>query len=1293
MRFPRNDEIVTEHSTPTPDPAAAHADQSLRVIFWLRRLSRWLGWLLSGVLLLLSLAFLLFRFYVLPNLDGWRPWLASQASAVVGMPVSLGKLQGQWQWLGPRFTISQLQVRPDPGSPPITVRSTLVQPSWQSLLFLEPRLALLRLDGLSLDLSRRTNGHLYLNGIDLSAGKGDGAGVDWLLRQGEVSVSLQRFSWQDHLLGLPAFTARQLTATLNNTLLGHRLRAVALPAASQLSHVDFDASWQGSRLRDWPQWHGSATLQADAQQLNWLQRYWPGSPLSAGGAASSQVQLAFEAGRLTSLQGKWQLENAALGLPGEKATALPRLAGEVDYRSPAAGQHQLSAKHLYLQTLFGSLLQDAAVSARWHDTQGGFVEASGLQLAPVLPLLRPHVPAVADSAIRQLQGQLQGMRWQWQGPLQQPRQYLFKTRFSELAPQTDAANMTLTGGLSGELLAGSQQGRLSLVASPMQLALPGQLKQPLRILSGEGELRWQRQGTGWQLAIPALAVATPDFSARLQGQVRLPGQGASQSDLQLAIDNVAINRVPAYLPQLIGADTLAWLQAALQGGQARQVRATLQGDVMQFPFAGGVGGRFTVDARVAGGKLRFDPAWPLIDGIDGEYRMRNDAIEVAATRAATAGISLRQVQVRLPDTMKDTQTLQIAGLADGELATMLGYTRLSPVDGWLGGFLSTLDASGPGKLKLGLAIPLDDAEKTRVSGDVSLAGNTLQLRSLPLPPLTDIQGGLHFNEHGIASPGIDYRAFGGRSRLQASLDARGRMQFTSQGQVDVQQVLQQYVPFLTPYAQGQTDYKADFTVSNNLDALAVQSSLQGVSTTVPAPLAKASEQSWPLQLGVFATQTGWQVDWQIPQHAQGLVALGHDGQLLGAGVGVGAEAPVPEGRIAIKVDAPVLQLAPWLAALPESQADGGEWALPLSLGIATPRFMAQGKVLNNVQAALGWHGGESPVALNIKAREVSGTLQYMPRGKGRLQARLAHLALPLEDDGQPAASEAEPEITIPGLDVDIAALQWKDKVLGSLSLKAQHQPQLWLLDEVLLQTPEGKLTMSGAAPEGKSSGARRTEISFAANSQNAGALLARLGVPDALVGGEGELNGRVNWLGHAAAFDLARMSGSVKLDLRKGRFAQIDPGAARLLGVLSLQSLSRRIRLDFTDVFSSGFAFDSLTGSAEIDAGVFRSSNVLLQGPAAKVTLQGEADLANNRQQVAVRITPTLSEGVAVLTGASLLNPVLGAITFAAQKLLKDPVSQILSFDYEVTGSLADPQVRKVGQRVENKPVAAPAAP
>lgn len=1290
MRFPRNDKIVTDHSTPTPDPAAAAADRSPRVIFWLRRILGITFWLLLVVTLTLACAFGVFRFYILPNLNDWRPALARQISQAVGMPVTLGHIRGEWRVLAPRFTVDRLQIRPDPAIAPLTVREVQVQPSWQSLLFLEPRLSLLRLDGLSLNLERRTNGHLYLNGIDLSAGKGDGRALDWLLRQHEISVEVQRFVWQDHLLALPPLEARKLSLTLGSGLFGHQLKAVALPAGSQLSHVDFEAEWQGGAVADWQQWQGSATLQADTPQLGWFQRYLPRSPLAVGGSASSRVQLAFDAGRVTRLQGKWQVDNAALSLRGGETTRLPRLAGEVDYHSPAAGEHRLQASHLFLQTRFGSLLQDAAVTASWHDSRGGFVEASGLQLAPVLPLLQPHVPVLADSALRQLDGELEGLRWQWQGRIDQPQQYLFKTRFAGLAPRLAADSVRIDGGLDGELTASQHDGSLRFSAAPMSVAVPTELRQPLRLTGAQGELRWQRQAQGWQLRVAGVDVATPDFSARLQGEVSLPDSGPSDSRLGLSMAQVPVKRIAAYLPELIGTDTVTWLHAALQGGTAREVRASLQGDITRFPFAGGQGGRFLVEADVDDGKFLFDPAWPVLDGIQGRFRMLNDGIEVQAARARTAGVALQQVTVRLPDLMREHAKLYVEGLAQGELPQMLAYTRASPVDGWLDGFLSTLDSSGQAQLKLGLTLPLDDMEAARVDGDVTLAGNTLQLRDLPLPLLTDIHGVLHFNEHGVSTPGIDYQAFGGHSRLQATLDKQQRMQFVSQGQVDISPVLQQYVPFLARYASGSTDYRADFTVGRTLDALTVQSSLQGVTTAVPAPLAKPAQDSWPLQLGVYATQKGWQVDWQVPGHAQGLVALGANGELLGAGVGVGADTPDPTGRIAIRAAAPAVQLEPWLAALPAGEDVSGEWALPLKLALSTPRFSAQGKQLNQLDAVMNWQGGESPLQLQLKSREVSGDIRYMPHGHGKLEARLQHLSLPLAEGGD-AAGDSGQEISVPGLDIHVAALSWKDRVLGDLILKAQHQPQLWLLDEVLLQTPDGNLAISGAAPEGKSSSARRTEIVFSAKSQDAGKLLARLGVPDALIGGEGELAGRVSWLGHVTAFDLARLAGSVKLDLRKGRFAQVDPGAARLLGVLSLQSLSRRIRLDFTDVFSSGFAFDTLTGSADIDAGVFRSRNVLLQGPAAKVNLQGEADLANNSQQLRVHITPTLSEGVAVITGASLLNPIAGAITFAAQKLLKDPVSQILSFDYEVTGSLTEPQVRKVGQQVENVP-AAPAA-
>ncbi len=142
----------------------------------------------------------------------------------------------------------------------------------------------------------------------------------------------------------------------------------------------------------------------------------------------------------------------------------------------------------------------------------------------------------------------------------------------------------------------------------------------------------------------------------------------------------------------------------------------------------------------------------------------------------------------------------------------------------------------------------------------------------------------------------------------------------------------------------------------------------------------------------------------------------------------------------------------------------------------------------------------------------------------------------------------------------------------------------------------------------------------------------------------------------------------------------------RLLGVLSLQALPRRITLDFRDVFSEGFAFDSVTGAGTIAAGVMSTDNLRLAGAAANVDISGSIDLSRETQQLRVRVLPalstTFSAGAAVLFIANpLVGAAVGAGTLLAQKLLKDPLEQLFSYDYAVSGGWADPVVERVGSR------------
>jgi uncharacterized protein YhdP len=217
-----------------------------------------------------------------------------------------------------------------------------------------------------------------------------------------------------------------------------------------------------------------------------------------------------------------------------------------------------------------------------------------------------------------------------------------------------------------------------------------------------------------------------------------------------------------------------------------------------------------------------------------------------------------------------------------------------------------------------------------------------------------------------------------------------------------------------------------------------------------------------------------------------------------------------------------------------------------------------------------------------------------------------------------------------------------------------------------------------------------TQIDFKLTAKSIEKLLNRIGYADAVKRGSANITASLSWNGAPYAIDYASLNGKLTLAASNGQFSQLEPGVGRLLGILSLQSLPRRITLDFRDIFSQGFAFDSIDGEFAITRGTMEiqpPKKLQINGPAAKVLMDGAINLGNETQNLHVRVQPAVGESVAV--GAMLANPVVGAAVWAAQKLLNDPLGQAFAFDYQVSGSWGDPKVEKLGatKAGEVKPV------
>jgi uncharacterized protein YhdP len=298
-----------------------------------------------------------------------------------------------------------------------------------------------------------------------------------------------------------------------------------------------------------------------------------------------------------------------------------------------------------------------------------------------------------------------------------------------------------------------------------------------------------------------------------------------------------------------------------------------------------------------------------------------------------------------------------------------------------------------------------------------------------------------------------------------------------------------------------------------------------------------------------------------------------------------------------------------------------------------------------------------------------------------LYVRLAYLNIPPSSVPDVERLLTEQPSSIPTLDIVVNDLTLRGKKLGRLEIDAVNRVgtnavREWRLNKFNVTLPEATLTANGNwAAEGPR--VRRTQFNFVLVIRDSGDLLTRLGTPGAIRYGEGRLEGQVSWQGSPITLHYASMSGKMNLAIEKGQFLKTEPGAARLLGVLNLQALPRRLTLDFSDLFSDGFAFDFVRGDVRIDQGVAFTNNLQMKGVVAGALIEGSADLVRETQKLKVVVVPEINAGTASLYVATI-NPLVGLTSYLAQMVLSKPLVRAGTSEFQVDGTWADPRVTKV---------------
>jgi len=768
-------------------------------------------------------------------------------------------------------------------------------------------------------------------------------------------------------------------------------------------------------------------------------------------------------------------------------------------------------------------------------------------------------------------------------------------------------------------------------------------------------------------------------------------------------------------------------------------------------------GEFRIAARVEGATFDYVPSepavnekpawtspWPAFTQVSGDLVIDRTVLEIRDARAQLGGVALSQVNGGFRS-LASQPVLALDGVARGPLADMLRFVNATPVGQWTGGALSRATATGNAELKLGLALPLTELAATTVKGSLVLAGNDVRMTP-DTPLLGAARARIDFTHKGVTVSGATARLLGGDASFDGSTQPDGSIRFSGGGTATAEGLRRAaelgLLSRLASHFSGQAAYRASLGFVRGFPELTVTSNLAGLASDLPVPLRKAADT--PLPLRYQTALAGPPVTGQPPHdtlrlelgtlvQAQYERELGEAGpRVLRGGIGINEAAPAPAAGVLLNASLAALPLDAWegvasrlfpAAAGGSSGGSAGGAAMagepggyvPTNIALRAQTLDTSARQFNRVVVGAS-HDGNRWRA-NIEAEQFGGYVEYRPaaagQAAGRVYARLARLSLPKGDVAQvETLLDQQQPTTVPSLDIVVEDFELRGKRLGRVEVDAANRVvgegrearREWRLNRLALITPEAQLVGSGqwseiggtfmTAPGAASTVRRRAVLDFKLDIADAGALLERLGTGRAVRGGKGQLSGQLAWLGSPLALDYPTLSGNVAVAVDAGQFLKAEPGAARLLGVLSLQALPRRLVLDFRDVFQEGFAFDALTGDLKIANGVASTNNLRMRGVQAVVLMEGSADIARETQDLRVVVVPEINAGTASLAYAAI-NPAVGLGTFLAQIFLRRPLTEAGTREFHVSGPWADPKV----ERIERKPAeqaapldAAPAA-
>lgn len=868
------------------------------------------------------------------------------------------------------------------------------------------------------------------------------------------------------------------------------------------------------------------------------------------------------------------------------------------------------------------------------------------------------------------------------------------SRFDKLGWQSKGP-IVLTDNLSGVLFFDSTGGQLELDAEHASVQVKGLPLEHFSIMNAAFNWKFVEQDTA-RVTIDRLELSEPELAVSTQGAFDLIhkktlGYVRLQVDFSANDLQKRLNSIPSdwFKPKFN-----TWLKKGIARIEKISGKLQINGLADAFPFDDG-SGEFVLNSYLTGVDLFITPDWPLITDIEGALSVKGRNFTADIHHADFQGAPLEKAQLRIDGIGKGQDTLYIESNFTADAQKMMTFVLHSPVAKSLG-LLKTLTLQGLASLNLNIEVPLyPEKDDVSVKGMLTFDNNVLLVKHL----LTKLQldafsGVLDFNEQGVLESNLRAQLLGHPVdfTVSSSVTPKSETLIKMQGQFAIDS-LKNYlkIPSLS-WVKGTFSLETLVFVSsksNALEHITFKSNLQGLDIRMPYPLGKGGGVALPVTVDMdFKKDNAFAVKLDYGHRLTSNLFFGErKGQLaFNAGVvRIGKTHAALENMDGLQIvgSLPFLDVHQWRnawAQLSKKDTKSGVVASISRIHLFIGKMIAFDKTISDLILKLT-PGNNKDWMIKITQKDIKASLNYASK-TNNLSGYFSTLHLPSLNTASAVTKKMNIEPSdIPNMNIKINGLEWGSTKIGDITFTSKTMDTKLELSYCKIQAPGYTMNLEGTWEKNDDKEAVR--FGLRAEFKDVAKSLEQWGITPVIGANRGDLQFDGGWSGSLFDFSLQKLSGKLDLTLKNGRITDLSPeteqkiGLGKLLSILSLQTLPRRLTLDFSDLSQKGFSFDIFKGTFAVKKGVLNTQNSYLDGPVAYAAMKGDLDFVNRLYDVNLSISPHITASlplVATIAG----GPIAGVAAWVAGKIINQGMQQISAYSYKVTGPWKEPVVQQL---------------